>query len=86
MTPFGAIPQQHMPILREDDIIANDVQIGNGGHDFGVRIRIVERRYMFPYQKILIQNPKSLVMDSSRYQIQILRWCLAICAQETTKQ
>ena len=36
-----------MPALGKDDVIANDVQVGNSGHDFCVGVCIVERRYDF---------------------------------------
>ena len=41
---LSCILEQHGPIFREGDIIGDDVQVGNGGHDVCVGVGIVEGR------------------------------------------
>lgn len=43
MASLGGISKEHMAVFREDDVIANNVQVGNGRHDFGMGVGIVER-------------------------------------------
>lgn len=39
-----------MPVFREHYVIANDVQVGDSGHDLRMGVRIVEGRYKFSTQ------------------------------------
>ena len=41
MTALGGVPQQHMSVFGEDDVVRLDVEVGDGGHDVGVRIGVV---------------------------------------------
>ncbi len=40
---LGGIAKEHMAVLRKDDVVADDMQVSNGRHDFCVRVGIVER-------------------------------------------
>ena len=42
MRALGGIPQQHVVVFGEDDVIGDDVQVGDCGHYFGVRVGVVE--------------------------------------------
>ena len=44
MAPLRRVPQQDVPTFREDNVVADDVQVGNSRHDVGVGIGVVEWR------------------------------------------
>jgi len=44
MAPFSRVPQEHHGVFREDVVVGHNMQVGDGGHDVRVRVRVVEGR------------------------------------------
>ena len=56
VTTFRAIPEQYMPVFRENSVIAGDLQVSNSGHGVCVRVCIFEGRCKFSGQRHPFQD------------------------------